>query len=375
MKKRIVLVVAVILVAAVCAGVFAACGDPGYFDDLDAYGFWNNEPSQAIAQPKIGQMVRDFLSSPLPEGKTAKKVAFIGYDGCRADALINVLDTPDEIGGDNSTSLYSGIAEVLKGEEAGIYYAYAGGEKGRDNEQHTSTAPGWAALTTGVWGIQNGITDNGMPKNIEYKTFMLEAAMGQYNNTKYRSVFAASWLAHFTENYTDEVEYVRENAAPSVAKIDLNSSTADTVKKYLDDIAKVDGSIPMRHKYVANDEELHEYLLSCVEEGGENERDIIFGIYEATDHNGHGTGFGNDNYKYIKGFRDEDAMAYELLQAIYSRPSYDSEDWLIIITADHGGYKTWHGNQTYEERSTWIVCNKGIDPEYFGSGYDGYTES
>ncbi len=374
MKKKVVLIVAALLVAAVCAGVFAACGDPDYFDDLSAYGFWDNQPSQAIAQPKIGQMVRDFLSSPLPEGKSAKKVAFIGYDGCRADALINVLDTPDEIGGDNSTSKYSAIAEVLKGEEAGIYYAYAGGEKGKDNEQHTSTAPGWAALTTGVWGVENGITDNGMPKKIEHKTFMLEAAEGAYGNTEYRTTFAASWLAHFNENYMDEIEYLREHSSSPVAKTELSGADADTVTQYLDEIAK-STDISMRHKYVKNDEELHEYLLSCVEEGGENERDIIFGIYEGTDHNGHSTGFGNDNYKYIKGFRDEDAMAYELLQAIYSRPSYESEDWLIVITTDHGGYKTWHGNQTYEERSTWIVCNKGMDEKYFGSGYDGHTEN
>ena len=374
MKKKLVLIAATLLVAAVCAGVFAACGNPDYFDDLNAYGFWDNRPSQAIAQPKIGQMVRDFLSSPLPEGKNAKKVAFIGYDGCRADALINVLDTPDEIGGDNSTSKYSAIAEVLKGEEAGIYYAYAGGEKGRDNEQHTSTAPGWAALTTGVWGVENGITDNGMPKKIEHKTFMLEAAEGTYGNTEYRTTFAASWLAHFNENYMDEIEYLREHSSSPVAKTELSGADADTVTQYLDEIAK-SADISMRHKYVKNDEELHEYLLSCVEEGGENERDIIFGIYEGTDHNGHSTGFGNDNYKYIKGFRDEDAMAYELLQAIYSRPSYESEDWLIVITTDHGGYKTWHGNQTYEERSTWIVCNKGMDEKYFGSGYDGHTEN
>lgn len=318
-------------------------------------------------------MVREFLSEPLSEGKTAKKIAFIGYDGCRADALINVLDTPDEIGGDNSTSLYSGIAEVLKSPNAGIYYAYAGGTKGGEDEQHTSTAPGWAALTTGVWGVKNGITDNGMPKKIEYKTFMLEAAEGKFGGTEYRTTFASSWLAHFNENYIDEVEYLRERS--DVEPIDLNSGTdAETVTEYLEAIA-ASSSIDMRHKYVADDAALHEYLLSCVEEGGENERDIVFGIYEGTDHNGHGTGFGNDNYKYIKGFRDQDAMCYELLQAIYSRPSYDSEDWLIIIVTDHGGIQTWHGGQTLEERSTWVVCNKGIDEKYFGVGYDGEREN
>ena len=67
-------------------------------------------------------------------------------------------------------------------------------------------------------------------------------------------------------------------------------------------------------------------------------------------------------------------MAYELLQAIYSRPSFQSEDWLIIIATDHGGIETWHGGQTFEERSTWVVCNKPIDEKNMGSGYDGYTE-
>lgn len=374
MKKRLFSAALIVLVAALTLGCFTACyGDADYFANLAEYGFWANDPDEAIAQPKIGQFVRDFLNSPLSDGKTAKKVAFIGYDGCRADALINVLDTPDEIGGDNSTSLYSGIAEVLKGDDAGIYYAYAGGQKGKDSEQHTSTAPGWAALTTGVWGVENGITDNGMPKKIEHKTFMLEAAEGAFGGVNYRTTFAASWLAHFNENYMDEIEYLREHSTSPVAKVELAGTDAEAVTAYLDAIAE-STDITMRHKYVADDAALHEYLLSCVQEGGENERDIIFGIYEGTDHNGHGTGFGNDNYKYIKGFRDEDAMVYELLQAIYSRPSFQSEDWLIVITTDHGGIETWHGGQTLEERSTWIVCNKPIDEKYMGSGYDGYTE-
>ncbi len=372
MKKRIVLATAIVVVAALSLSLLVGCyGDKDYFKDLDSYGFWSNAPDEAIAQPKIGQMVRDFLSAPLSDGKTAKKVAFIGYDGCRADALINVLDAPEEVDGDNVTGLYSGIADVLGDDGAGIYYAYAGGTKGGDDEQHTSTAPGWAALTTGVWGVQNGITDNGMAKSIEHKTFMLEAAEGEYG-TVYRTTFAASWKEHFVQSYADEVEYLRERSDVPEQQLSADSDP-DDVAAYLDAIAE-STSIPMSHKFVSDDEALHEYLLACVQEGGEQECDIIFGIYEGTDHNGHGTGFGNDNYKYIKGFRNEDAMCYQLLQAIYARPSFESEDWLIVITTDHGGIETWHGGQTLEERSTWVVCNKGIDPEYFGSGYDGYGE-
>lgn len=52
-KKRLILTAAIILVAALSVSAFAGCyGDKDYFVNLDAYGFWDNEPEQAIAQPK-----------------------------------------------------------------------------------------------------------------------------------------------------------------------------------------------------------------------------------------------------------------------------------------------------------------------------------
>lgn len=369
MKKRNIIVVCIVLLLSCC--LLTACyGDKKYLEKVDSYGFWDNKSSEAIAQPNIGARVEEFLKTPSVDNKK-KKVAFIGYDGCRADALINALDTPDEIGGHNDTSTYSGIAKVLKDERAGIYIAYAGGEKGKDNEQHPSTAPGWAALTTGVWGIKNGITDNGMQKNIEYKTFMLKAALGEFGDPM-KSVFAASWNPHFTENYTDEIEFLRQKSN-GVAKQELSEdSSIEEVNAYLDAIAS-SCTVPMNYHMVSDDKELHEYLLSCVEVGNPNEKDVIFGIYEATDHNGHSSDFGNHNYKYIKGFRDEDERCYELIEAIYNRPTFEEEDWLIIITADHGGIETWHGGQTLEERTTWVVCNQGMDSKCYSKNYDGYV--
>lgn len=283
-----------------------------------------------------------------------------------------MLKTPSATGGHNETSLYSGVAELLKTDGAGIYLAYAGGDKGTENEQKTSTAPGWAALLSGEWGMVNGVTDNGMSKKEEYRTFMLEAADGEYG-APYRSVFAASWQEHFVLTYSDEIEYLRNKG--KVAKKEItDESSFEEITGYLDEISAASG-VDMDYRLVKDDAALHEYLLSCAEEGGENERDVIFGIYEGTDHNGHGTGFGNDNFRYIKGFRDQDEQCYELLQAIFSRPSYAEEDWLIIITSDHGGIETWHGGQTLEERTTWIACNKEIPQKYFSDGYDGYSAS
>lgn len=366
MKKKIFIAV---MVAALCLTLLTACyGDKYYLKDVEQYGFWENTAETSIAQPQIGQLVRDFLSSPSVDGKP-KKVAFIGYDGCRADALINALKPSSATASYDENSPLSGLAELFKTDGAGIYLAYAGGNKGTDTEQATSTAPGWAALLSGQWGVVNGVTDNGMYKDIEHKTFMLEAAIGEYGEN-YRTTFAASWSEHFTKTYLSEVEYLRERSGVEEKNI-TDCAKFEDITGYLDDISK-SSTVDMDFKYVATDADLHEYLLSCVEEGGENERDIVFGIYEGTDHNGHDGGFGNENQEYIKGFRDQDARCYELLQAIYSRPSFEDEDWLIIITADHGGIETWHGGQTLEERTTWIACNKPIDSKYFSSGYDGY---
>jgi|GEM_PF-2843176 len=44
-----------------------------------------------------------------------------------------------------------------------------------------------------------------------------------------------------------------------------------------------------------------------------------------------------------------------------SRSTYAEEDWLIIISTDHGGTETGHGGQTAFERMTWLACNKPIE--------------
>lgn len=388
MKKKVFKALSIAVVLTLCVAVLVACyADNKYFTTVSSFEFWDNEGSEAIAQPQIYNVVKDHMTSALPEGKTAKKVAFIGYDGCRADALVNVLQSGikdkngyDIYSGANSESVGSAIVSVKNmSEQAGVYIAHAGGYKGQANEQHPSTAPGWASLLTGMWGIDNGITDNGMPLNIaKAKTFLLDYAENGIGINggaaiKYSSAFVASWGPHFTENYTPEIDYLNQKNAAGAG-------------------------IDMLYQRVANDLELHEYLKACASVGGgsanitqykENEegdivadgqkvidvaeRDIIFGIYELTDHNGHDKKFGNDNPGYVKGFRDEDAMAFELIQTILNRSTYDSEDWLFVITTDHGGIESWHGGQTLEERTTWVVSSKGVDSKYFSKNYNGYV--
>ena len=43
-----------------------------------------------------------------------------------------------------------------------------------------------------------------------------------------------------------------------------------------------------------------------------------------------------------------------------ARETYETEDWLIIVTSDHGGIGTGHGGASIQERMTFLVMNKDI---------------
>ena len=59
--------------------------------------------------------------------------------------------------------------------------------------------------------------------------------------------------------------------------------------------------------------------------------------------------------------RTADSWGYEIVKTIEARSTYAQEDWLIIISTDHGGTETSHGGQTLFERMTWLACNKPVE--------------
>ena len=88
--------------------------------------------------------------------------------------------------------------------------------------------------------------------------------------------------------------------------------------------------------------------------------DFIFSIFEYSDHAGHSTGFDLQNPDYAQAVLDADAAGKAVLDVIAARETYESEDWLILITTDHGGYNRGHGRCTIHERMTFLVSNKEI---------------
>ena len=100
----------------------------------------------------------------------------------------------------------------------------------------------------------------------------------------------------------------------------------------------------------------HEFTLNEVKKT--DCADFIFVIYEPTDSTGHGYGFTINNPRYKEAFKTADQYGLETIDAIKARETYDTEDWLIIVTSDHGGVGTGHGGPTIQERMTFVVMNR-----------------
>ncbi len=321
-KKLIIIIVAVVLVLGIIAGALALYFTRYNTDDADTEEFYRqnvasvnyeNTIETAYPQTDLWEIIEHHFDSDLPEGKTEKKAVVIGYDGCRADILAEKKE--------------NGAVNYLLSKGASNNLLYCGGVNyPAENTQDTSTAPGWCSILTGVWADVNGITGNGITKAIEPKTLMTILVE---DGTIDSASFITKWKGHFTNSnstYIDEKAYCEENNID--VDFELRKNKKDIHTGAMEEITSTD----------------------CA--------DFVFIIYENTDSAGHDFGFTFNNPVYKNAFNTEDGYGYEVIKAIEARDTYETEDWLIIVTSDHGGVGTGHGGASIQERMTFVVMNK-----------------
>ncbi|MBK8659916.1 MAG: T9SS type A sorting domain-containing protein [Bacteroidetes bacterium] len=83
--------------------------------------------------------------------------------------------------------------------------------------------------------------------------------------------------------------------------------------------------------------------------------DCMFVYFDAVDLAGHSSGFSPQNPSYMQALENVDVHVGTVLNALYARPNYANENWLILVITDHGGIGTGHGGITYEERHIWWI--------------------
>ncbi len=277
---------------------------------------FENSLSSPLPQTAVHSVIAKHFASPPEAGKTCKKAIVLGFDGARCDSLINLVNNPD-----------SAVMHLKN--KGGLYISYAGGSPDGP-KQYTDTAPGWASILTGQWANIHGAVSNGVIKSVDCPSLLIELP-SKYEG--FRVSFNMIWPGHFDRaekgTYCDEIGLAKEKGY----LLSVNNAKTDS--------------------------ELHGIILDRVSAADCD--DFLMCIYERPDENGHGTGFGNKNPNYIEGVKGCDRDAMEVIRAIESRETYGEEDWLIMITSDHGGRKRRHGGQSIMERTTFISCNKKID--------------
>lgn len=254
-----------------------------------------------------------------------RRVLYIGIDGCRADAVLAAMER--------------GLAPNLKAltqAPAGLWSheVYAGGELGTPTHQRTVSGPGWTSLLTGVWLDQHGVRDN-------------KFIGGRFQNCGHfmRHIKAhkpTAWCASFAD-WQPIHRFIADGSRQDGAEFLDVKFTRDAHAE----------------TYITHDMEIRAEAVKTL---AEQNPDAMFVYFGQVDEYGHGAidkraAFDPRNDLYLTGIGVVDGHIGALLAAMRARPRFAEEDWMILITTDHGGVGNNHGGDSEVERRIWLAAH------------------
>lgn len=277
-----------------------------FYEGLAAMDYADNDKDSLYLQTELyPKMVEHMYHNT--SGKTPM-LLFVGYDGMQS-AAIDLQKNAEN----------SGVFSLL--ENGGqMVFARTGGKK--VGYQDTSTAPGWATLLTGEWANKTLVATNGLMLNPATRSLVYTLGRDGFKTS-----FNVIWAPHIKYTYRLEV---------------LSAKTRD---------------YPISYNLGKKDIDTYNTMLERINNNSDR---ALFCIFEHTDTAGHGYGYSDAVPEYREAVETMDGYAYDLIQAVYNRPTYHEEDWLIVITQDHGGVDKNHGGRTPMEYVTFFVSNKKL---------------
>ncbi|MFE2722216.1 alkaline phosphatase family protein [Kitasatospora sp. NPDC059327] len=234
----------------------------------------------------------------LPNGTKTAKTLVIGVDGTRYDKLVTA-DAPNL-----KALMASGLTATSN--------LYA------NPLAPTLSGPGWSSIATGVWPDKHGVKDNNFVGS-RFDLYPDLATRLETASPSASTLVAASWNP------------IADNVFNGKADLRITESEND-VKTASDAV-----------DYLAN-----------------GNPDTTFLHFDQVDEAGHS--YGGASTQYAAAIHSVDALVGQVLQAVRGRATYASEDWLIIVTTDHGHTDAGgHGGNSAAERQTFQIVN--------GAGY------
>jgi predicted AlkP superfamily pyrophosphatase or phosphodiesterase len=260
-----------------------------------------------------------------------KKAVFIILDGIPADVLESV-NTPN-------------LDEIAS--EGGYTRAYTGGVAGGYSETPTISAVGYNSLLTGTWANKHNVWGNGI-KDPNYNYWNI-FRIAKFSNPELKTAIFSTW----EDNRTKLIGEDREQAGNIKIDYSYDGFELDTINfPHTEDrtyILDIDEQVSR---------EAGRYIL-------EKGPDLSWVYLEFTDDMGHRYG---DSPQMEEAVIKADNQVGRVWEAIKIRERDYDENWLILITTDHGrDRKTGkgHGGQSERERTIWIVTNSNDLNESF----------
>lgn len=264
------------------------------------------------------------VSVTLPnEGHAQKKAVFIILDGISAD-VIERIETPylDDIAS-----------------QGGYTRAWLGGEKNGYSQSPTVSAVGYNHVLTGTWSNKHNVWDNDIKEpNYHYWNIF---RIAKHVKPEIRTAIFSSWQDNRTklvgENIPEAGSFKFDHSFDGFEHDNQNfPPTKD--RKFMFDI----------------DEHVSKEAARYI---GEEGPDLSWVYLEFTDDMGHMYG---DGPEYFDAVRKADIQVGRIWNEIKKRESRTGEEWMIVITTDHGRDAQTgkgHGGQSDRERTVWITTN------------------
>jgi hypothetical protein len=288
-----------------------------------------NQKSKAYRLLLVFQII--FFATVVNGQAHKRKVVFVIADGIPADIIERVVKPNLDV--------------VI---QAGAYKrAFVGGIKGTYNQTPTISAPGYNNLLTGTWANKHNVINNDIKApNYHYWSIFRYAKNSQPD---LKTAVFSSWK----DNRTKLIgEGFKETGAFSVDYA-FDGYELDTLQfphdKQGDWLHQIDNHVINQADSVIR----------------KSAPDLSWIYLEYTDEVGHIYGNGTVIDQAVMYLDEQMGRIY---RAIEYRKKNFGEDWLLIITTDHGrdarnGMN--HGGQSDRERTTWLITNYPDLNDYF----------